>query len=58
MMVAGFTAILHITIYMTINGGLTVQQMPCVYLLGGAAILFTTRWVGRLPDFGGQGTYI
>ena len=58
MMVAGFTAILHITTYMTINGGLTVQQTPYVYLLGGAATLFTTRWVGRLPDLGGEGTYI
>ena len=58
MMVAGFTAILHIATYMTIKGGLTMQQMPYVYLLGGAAILFTTRWVGRLLDFGGQGTDI
>ena len=50
MMVAGFTVIPYITIYTTINGGLTVQQVPYVYLLGGAATVFTTRWVGRLTD--------
>ena len=54
MMVAGFTVIPYITIYTTINGGLTVQQVPYVYLLGGAATLFTTRWVGRLTDSVGK----
>ena len=51
MMVAGFTVIPYICIYTTINGGSTVQQVPYVYLLGGAARLLTTRWVGRLTDF-------
>ena len=50
MMAAGFTVIPYISIYTTINGGLTVQQVPYVYLLGGAARLLTTRWVGRLTD--------
>ena len=50
MMIAGFTVIPYITIYTTINGGLTVQQIPYVYLLGGAATLFTARWIGRLTD--------
>ena len=54
MMVAGFTVIPYITIYTTINGGLTVQQVPYVYLLGGAATLVTTRWVGRLTDSVGK----
>ena len=50
MMIAGFTVIPYITIYTTINGGLTVKQVPYVYLLGGAATLFTARWIGRLTD--------
>ncbi len=54
MMVAGFTVIPYITIYTTINGGLTVQQVPYVYLLGGAATLFTSRWIGRLTDSVGK----
>jgi len=54
MMIAGFTVIPYITIYITINGGLTVQQVPYVYLLGGAATLFTARWIGRLTDSMGK----
>jgi len=54
MMIAGFTVIPYITIYTTINGGLTVQQLPYVYLLGGAATLFTARWIGRLTDSVGK----
>jgi predicted MFS family arabinose efflux permease len=50
MMIAGFTVIPYISIYTTINGGLTVQQVPYVYLLGGAATLFTSRWIGLLTD--------
>jgi len=50
MMISGFTVIPYITIYNTINGGLTVQQIPYVYLLGGAATLFTARWIGKLTD--------
>jgi predicted MFS family arabinose efflux permease len=50
MMIAGFTVIPYITIYTTINGGLTVQQVPYVYLMGGAATLFTARLIGRLTD--------
>jgi predicted MFS family arabinose efflux permease len=54
LMIAGFTVIPYITIYTTTNGGLTVQQVPYVYLLGGAATLFTARWVGRLTDSVGK----
>ena len=54
MMFAGFTVIPYITIYTTTNGGLTVQQVPYVYLLGGAATLVTTRWVGWLTDSAGK----
>ena len=54
MMIAGFTVIPYITIYTTANGGLTIQQVPYVYLLGGAATLISTRWVGRLTDSAGK----
>jgi predicted MFS family arabinose efflux permease len=54
MMIAGFTVIPYITIYTTTNGGLTVQQVPYVYLLGGAATLVTSRWIGRLTDSVGK----
>ena len=54
MMIAGFTVIPYITIYTTTNGGLTVNQVPYVYLLGGAATLFTSRLIGRLTDSVGK----
>ena len=54
MMIAAFTVIPYITIYTTTNGGLTVQQVPYVYLLGGAATLFTARLIGRLTDSVGK----
>lgn len=54
MMIAAFTVIPYITIYTTINGGLTMQQIPYVYLLGGAATLFTARLVGKLTDSVGK----
>jgi len=44
----------YISIYITTNGGLTMQQVPYVYLLGGAATLFTSRWIGRLTDSVGK----
>ncbi len=54
MMIAGFTVIPYITIYTTTNGGLTVQQLPYVYLAGGAATLVTARMIGRLTDSVGK----
>jgi predicted MFS family arabinose efflux permease len=54
MMIAAFTVIPYITIYTTTNGGLTMQQIPYVYLLGGAATLFTARLVGKLTDSVGK----
>ena len=54
LMLAGFTVIPYISIYTTTNGGLTLQQLPYVYLLGGAATLVTARWIGRLTDSVGK----
>jgi predicted MFS family arabinose efflux permease len=50
MMFAGFTVIPYITLYNTLNVGLTESQIPWIYLCGGAATLLTARWVGRLSD--------
>ena len=54
MMIAAFTVIPYITIYTTTNGGLTMQQVPYVYLLGGAVTLFTARLIGKLTDSMGK----
>ena len=54
LMLAGFTVIPYITIYITTNGGVTLQQVPYVYLLGGAATLVSARWIGRLSDSVGK----
>ena len=48
---AGFTVIPYITLYNTLNVGLTEAQIPWIYLCGGAATLVSARWVGRLSDF-------
>lgn len=50
LMFAGFTMIPYITIYMTTNAGYTTQQVPYIYLCGGAATLLTARIIGRLTD--------
>ena len=54
LMGAGFTLFPYIAIYLTANAGFTVQQVPFVYLCGGAATLFTARWIGRLSDSAGK----
>ena len=54
MMIAAFTVIPYITIYTTTNGGLTMKQVPYVYLLGGAVTLFTARLIGQLTDSVGK----
>jgi predicted MFS family arabinose efflux permease len=50
MMFVGFVVIPYITMYTTSNGGLSVQQLPYIYLCGGVATLLTARWVGRMSD--------
>ncbi len=56
LMFTGFTVIPYITIYITANGGLTAQQVPYIYLCGGAATLITARWVGKMTDKWGKQT--
>lgn len=55
LMVAGsFSIIPYITIYTTANVGLTMAQVPWIYLVGGVATLFTARLWGRLADRWGK----
>ncbi|MBX3608369.1 MAG: MFS transporter [Hydrogenophaga sp.] len=50
MMFTGFTVIPFITIYMQTNVGLSDQDIPLLYLVGGAVTLLTARWFGRMTD--------
>lgn len=54
MMASSFAMIPYITIFTTTNLGLTAQQVPLIYLVGGAATLFTARLWGRLADQWGK----
>ena len=50
MMFAGFTVIPYITIYMQSNAGMHPEQIPWIYLAGGAATLVSARYFGHLTD--------
>ena len=54
MMASSFAMIPYITIFTTTNLGLTAQQVPLIYLVGGVATLFTARLWGRLADQWGK----
>ncbi|SNR75917.1 Predicted arabinose efflux permease, MFS family [Methylobacillus rhizosphaerae] len=45
-----FTIIPYLTLYLTGNVGLSMEQMPVVYVLGGLASFFGARWVGARTD--------
>jgi len=50
----GFTVIPFITIAMQANVGLTPDEIPYIYLCGGAVTLFSARYFGRLADHRGK----
>lgn len=50
MLSGSFSIIPYITIYTTANVGLSADQVPLIYLVGGLATLFTARFWGRLSD--------
>lgn len=54
LMSAGFSVIPYITLYMQSNVGVSSQDIPYIYLVGGAATLVSARWVGRLADHRGK----
>ncbi len=59
MMFAGFSVIPYISPYLVSNSGMPEKDLPYVYLLGGAATMFTARFFGKLTDkFGKQKTFL
>ncbi len=51
---SGFTVIPYITLYSVGNVGISMHDIPFIYLAGGAATLFTSRRVGRWADRRGK----
>lgn len=51
---SAFTVIPFISPYMVANVGLTLDDLPLIYLAGGLMTLFTARWIGRLADRHGK----
>jgi predicted MFS family arabinose efflux permease len=49
-----FMVIPYLTLYLTGNVGLSMGQMPLVYLLGGLASFASARWIGGLADRWGK----
>jgi len=51
---SGFTVIPYITVYAVGNVGISLQEIPLIYLIGGAATLFTARIIGHWSDICGK----
>ncbi|MDZ4201044.1 MAG: MFS transporter [Gallionella sp.] len=51
---SGFTVIPYITVYAVHNVGITQQEIPYIYLFGGAATLITARLIGHWADLHGK----
>jgi predicted MFS family arabinose efflux permease len=51
---SGFTVIPYITIYAVGNVGLSLHDIPFIYLAGGAATLITARLIGHSADLRGK----
>jgi len=47
---SGFTVIPYITVYAVHNVGIAQQDIPYIYLIGGAATLVTARLIGHWAD--------
>ena len=47
---AGFTVIPYISPYQVRNVGISERDLAYLYVVGGAATFFTSRWFGRLSD--------
>ncbi len=53
-MMAGFTVIPYIALYLTTNVGLPESFITVIYLCGGAATFFTSQLIGRMSDKHGK----
>jgi predicted MFS family arabinose efflux permease len=51
---SGFTVIPYITVYAVSNVGISLHDIPYVYLAGGAATLISSRLIGRWADTAGK----
>ena len=51
---SGFTVIPYITVYAVGNVGISQAEVPIIYLVGGAATLFTARRIGHWADVRGK----
>ncbi|BBE50403.1 Purine efflux pump PbuE [Ferriphaselus amnicola] len=51
---SGFTVIPYITLYSVGNVGISLHDIPLVYLVGGAATLVTARLIGHIADSHGK----
>jgi len=51
---SGFTVIPYITVYAVHNVGIAQQDIPYIYLFGGAATLVTARLIGHWADLRGK----
>jgi len=51
---SGFTVIPYITIYAVHNVGIAQEDIPFIYLAGGAATLITARLIGHWADMSGK----
>jgi predicted MFS family arabinose efflux permease len=51
---SGFTVIPYITVYAVNNVGIAQESVPIIYLAGGAATLFTARFIGHTADKRGK----
>lgn len=54
LMFAGFSVIPFISPYMVANVGLQESDLPYLYLFGGLATAFSSRYIGRLSDRHGK----
>jgi len=51
---SGFTVIPYITLYSVSNVGISLQDIPIVYLVGGTATLICGRLIGHWADLSGK----
>jgi predicted MFS family arabinose efflux permease len=54
LMVGSFTVFPYLSTYLVANVGMTEQQLPLVYIAGGALTLLTAPTIGKLADYYGK----
>jgi predicted MFS family arabinose efflux permease len=54
LMIGGFTVFPYLSPYLVANVGMREQQLPLVYIAGGALTFFTSPIIGKLADLYGK----